>query len=66
MVIFLRKEKNKVAMDYKGRIFSSISEMCRHHKVTNQTYFSRLKRGIRGKDLFKEGRIRDGSIGQPK
>lgn len=63
---FLTQRKNKVIRDYEGRVFNSVSEMCRHHKVTNQTYLSRFKRGIRGKDLFKEGRIRDGSDGQPK
>lgn len=58
---FLTQRKNKVIRDYEGRVFSSVSEMCRYHKVTNQTYFSRLKRGIRGKELFKKGRIKGGS-----
>ena len=58
---FITQRKNKVIRDYEGRVFSSVSEMCRYHKVTNQTYFSRLKRGIKGKELFKKGRIRGGS-----
>lgn len=58
---FITQRKNKVIRDYEGRVFNSVSEMCRHHKVTNQTYFSRLKRGIKGKELFKKGRIRGGS-----
>lgn len=58
---FITQRKNNVIRDYEGRVFSSVSEMCRYHKVTNQTYFSRLKRGIRGKELFKKGRIKGGS-----
>lgn len=58
---FLTQRENRVIKDYEGRVFSSVSEMCRYHNVTNQTYFSRLKRGIKGKELFKKGRIRDGS-----
>lgn len=63
---FLTQRENKVIKDYEGRIFNSISEMCRYHGIVNQTYYSRLERGIRDKDLFKKGRIRGGSIRQSK
>lgn len=63
---FLTQRDNKIIKDYEGRIFNSISEMCRYHGIVNQTYYSRLERGIRGKDLFKKERIRGGSIRQSK
>ena len=58
---FLTQRGNKVIKDYEGRIFNSVSEMCRYHGIVNQTYYSRRERGIKGKDLFKKERIRGGS-----
>ena len=58
---FLTQRKNKVIRDYEGRIFNSIPEMCRYHGIVNQTYYRRLERGIKGKELFKKERIRGGS-----
>ena len=63
---FLTQRGNKVVKDYEGRIFNSISEMCRYHGIVNQTYYSRLERGIKGKELFKKERLRGGSIRQSK
>ena len=58
---FITQRKNKVVKDYEGRIFNSVSEMCRYHGIVNQTYYSRLERGIKGKELFKKERLRGGS-----
>lgn len=63
---FLTQRENRVIKDYEGRIFNSVSEMCRHYGIAAQTYYSRYERGITGKDLFKKERIRGGSNRQAK
>ena len=58
---FLTQRESRVIKDFKGKVFSSISEMCRFHDVSLQTYYLRKERGLKGKDLFRKGRIRYGS-----
>lgn len=58
---FLTQRKEKIVKDFEGKVFSSISEMCRFHGISLQTYYLRKERGLKGKDLFRKGRIRHGS-----
>jgi hypothetical protein len=54
---FLTQRDVGVIKDYEGKVFSSISEMCKYHKITTQTYYSRKARGIKGRYLFKKERF---------
>lgn len=58
---FFTQRKEGIVKDFEGRVFSSISEMCRYHGISLQTYYLRKERGLKGKDLFRKGRIRHGS-----
>ena len=58
---FFTQRKKGIVKDFEGRVFSSISEMCRYHGISLQTYYLRKERGLKGKDLFRKGRIRHGS-----
>ena len=57
---FLTQRKGGIVKDFEGRVFSSISEMCRFHDVSLQTYYLRRERGLKGKDLFRKGRFNRG------
>lgn len=58
---FLTQRKEGIVKDFEGKVFSSISEMCRFHGISLQTYYLRKKRGLRGKDLLRKGRVRRGT-----
>lgn len=58
---FLTQRKEKIVKDFEGKVFSSISEMCRFHGISLQTYYLRKERGLKGKDLFRKGRFNRGS-----
>lgn len=57
---FLTQRKEGIVKDFQGRVFSSISEMCRYHGISLQTYYLRKERGLKGKDLFRKGRFNRG------
>jgi len=58
---FLTQRKEGIVKDFEGRVFSSISEMCRFHGISLQTYYLRKERGLKGKDLFRKGRFNRGT-----
>ena len=58
---FLTQRKEGIVKDFEGKVFSSISEMCRYHGISLQTYYLRKERGLKGKDLFRKGRVRRGT-----